>query len=126
MLPEANRSSLAALWRVSAFVLTAATVYLSLSHTVIELPGDHSGRYAHVAAYGLLMVVFAQVYTSRVSSVLIAAGLLALGVTLEFMQQWGGYRNFERGDMAADAIGIALGWLFARTLWLAARACRTA
>ena len=126
MSPEANRSSLAVLWRLSAYVLTAATVYLSLSHIVIELPGDHSGRYAHVAAYGLLMVIFSQVYTSGVSSVLIAVALLALGVTLEFMQQWGGYRNFERGDIAADVIGIALGWLVARTLWLAARAYRTA
>ena len=34
---------------------------------------------------------------------------LALGVALEFMQGWTDYRTFDVADMAADALGVAVG-----------------
>jgi VanZ family protein len=39
----------------------------------------------------------------------IAAGLVALGVLLEFGQLWSPGRSFEIGDMAADAAGVIAG-----------------
>lgn len=39
---------------------------------------------------------------------------IAIGVVLEFLQQWGGVRYFELTDMAANTVGVLLGWLWCR------------
>jgi len=98
------------LFLVFGFVLLAAVMYLSLSTTVLELPGDSNGRLAHVGAYALMMFWFTRIYRGARSALIIGAGLLALGVLIEFLQGYGGHRDFEYADMAADAVGIALGW----------------
>ena len=94
-----------------AWVLVAAVVYLSLSTTILELPGDPGGRYTHVAAYAVLMFLFVYAYREARAAVLVAAALLAVGVGLEYLQGYTGYRNFDRADIVADAVGIGLGWL---------------
>ena len=99
------------LFLIFGFVFLAAIVYLSLSRTVLELPGDTDGHLAHVGAYALMMFWFARVYTGARSALLIGAGLMALGVLIELLQGYGGYRNFERADIVADALGIGLGWI---------------
>jgi VanZ family protein len=103
-------SKYAGLSVASAWALMVAVIYLSLSTTIIQLPGDPGGRYAHVAAYTLLMFSFAYAYPNARAAVVIAAALLALGIAIEYFQLYFG-RNFERADMVADAVGIALGWL---------------
>jgi VanZ family protein len=40
-----------------------------------------------------------------------AIGAVVLGVALEFGQLYSGWRDFEAGDMVADAIGVGLGLL---------------
>jgi VanZ family protein len=100
-----------ALFTVCAWLLVAAVVYFSLSRTIVRLPGDPAGHYTHVAAYAVLMFVFSYAYREARTAVILAAGLLALGVGLEYVQSYTGYRTFERADMMADAVGIALGWL---------------
>jgi hypothetical protein len=40
-------------------------------------------------------------------------GFICLGITLEFLQQWTGYRSFELTDMLAGAAGVALGLILA-------------
>jgi len=35
---------------------------------------------------------------------------IALGIAMEFVQRAIGYRTFDVLDMAADAIGVLLGW----------------
>jgi VanZ family protein len=92
-------------------MLVAAVIYLSLSTTVIALPWDPGGKYAHVAAYAVVMFFFAYAYRAARAAVLVAAALLALGIGLEYVQAYSGYRTFERTDMVADAVGIGLGWL---------------
>ena len=99
------------LFLISGFVFLAAIVYLSLSTTVLELPGDNNGHLAHVGAYALMMFWFTRVYSGARSALLVGAGLMALGVLIEILQGYGGYRNFERADIVADALGIALGWV---------------
>ena len=99
------------LFLIFGFVFLAAIVYLSLSTTVLELPGDTNGHLAHVGAYALLMFGFTRVYRGARSALLIGAGLMALGVLIELLQGYGGYRNFERADILADALGIVFGWV---------------
>jgi hypothetical protein len=43
-----------------------------------------------------------------------------MGVAIEFIQPLTG-RNFELADMAADALGVALGWAAALPLGVRAR-----
>ena len=38
-----------------------------------------------------------------------AVGFIAMGIALEFVQGWLGYRSFEVADMVANAVGVALG-----------------
>jgi hypothetical protein len=105
----------AALFVASAWALVAAVIYLSLSTTIIQLPGDPGGRYAHVGAYTVLMFSFGYAYPNARATVVVAAALLALGIGIEYFQVYFG-RNFERADMVADAIGIGLGWLLGLSL----------
>jgi VanZ family protein len=42
--------------------------------------------------------------------------MVALGIALEYAQRATGYRSFEVADMAADALGVAVGWLAAPRL----------
>ncbi len=37
------------------------------------------------------------------------AGAIALGIGLEYLQLWSGWRDFEIGDMVADAVGVVCG-----------------
>jgi hypothetical protein len=37
------------------------------------------------------------------------------GIALEFARRWAGYRTFELADRAANATGVAAGWLSAST-----------
>ena len=99
------------LFLIFGFVFLAAIVYLSLSTTVLELPGDTDGHLAHVGAYALMMFWFTRVYRGARSALVIGAVLMGLGVLIEYLQGYGGYRNFERADILADALGIALGWV---------------
>jgi VanZ family protein len=61
------------------------------------------------------MLSFAYAYPNARTTVVVAAALLALGISMEYFQLRIG-RDFERADMVADAIGIGLGWLLG--FWL--------
>jgi hypothetical protein len=98
-------------WMALGWSLVGVIVYLSLAHTSIGIPGQNGDKYGHVIAYGAVTFWFLQIYECRPSRLTIAAGLIALGVGLEFAQAWTGYRTFDYADMVADCIGVALGWL---------------
>jgi VanZ family protein len=74
----------------------------------MRIAGDKIG---HVAAYTMLMVWFASLYANM--RWICGVSFVALGVGLEFAQALTGYRTFELADMAADTMGVALGWLAA-------------
>jgi VanZ family protein len=112
----------AAVWTGIGCALIAAIVYVSLMPNPPQLPGN-GDKYGHIAGYEVLMFWFMQAYRGRRSRLLIGAALAILGIGLEFLQGYTGYRNFERADMLADGVGIALGWLVGppRTLNLLTR-----
>jgi glycopeptide antibiotics resistance protein len=45
-----------------------------------------------------------------------AAGFIAMGIALELLQAWLGYRTLEALDMVANTAGVLLGWGLARLL----------
>jgi VanZ family protein len=77
-----------------------------------------SDKLEHFSAYFVLAVIPALTERTPVR-IVIAIGLIALGVTLEFLQIFTG-RDFEVNDMIANTCGVALGMLVGFG-WLALR-----
>jgi VanZ family protein len=100
-------------WLGLGWLGVAGVVVLSLVPSPPELGVEHGDKLNHVAAYALLMWWFAQAWLRRERRAITAVTLLALGVAIEFVQGWSGFRDFSVADMGADALGIALGWLLA-------------
>jgi len=86
----------------------AAIVWLSLTPSPPEIDVSQGDKLGHLAAYGLLMFWFALLYAARNARIAHAAGFIALGIGLEFVQGEVG-RSFEVADMAANALGVLLG-----------------
>jgi len=90
--------------------------WLSLTPQPPQVDFEQSDKVGHFLAYGSLMFWFAQLYIARRTRLAYAAGFAAMGVTLEFIQGWTGYRDFEVYDMLANGTGVALGWAAALIL----------
>jgi len=65
------------------------------------------------------MFWFCQLYPKARTRVYYAAGFIALGVGMEFLQGMTDYRTFEVLDMVANTIGVSLGWAVALILPIA-------
>ena len=101
------------LWLALGGLLILLVIYLSLAPISIKVPVEEGDKLGHVAAYAALMLWFANLYGTLTRRGMFAIGFVALGVALEFVQGWTGYRTFEVADMVADALGVAVGWTLA-------------
>lgn len=111
-----------ALWLALGWAIAAAIVWLSLTPSPPALDVVMGDKLGHVTAYFVLMFWFCELYRSRNARLACALGFAAMGIGLEFVQDATGYRAFEIPDMAADALGVLLGWAAARLAgggWLA-------
>lgn len=84
----------------------AAIVWLSLAPIQQPVSVDQGDKIEHFAAYGLLMFVFCLIYDQWRRRLGHAAGFIAMGIALEFLQGMTGYRTFDVLDMAANAAGV--------------------
>jgi VanZ family protein len=100
-------------WLLLGWLLILFVIYASLTPDPIEVPGEQGDKFGHILAYAALMSWFANLYEAPARRIQLAVGFVALGVALEFVQGWTGYRSFEVADMAADAAGVTVGWVFA-------------
>jgi VanZ family protein len=100
-------------WLILGWLLVLFVIYLSLTPEPMQVPGEQGDKFGHMFAYAALMSWFANLYELPARRLQFAVGFVALGVALEFVQRWTGYRAFEVADMAADAVGVAVGWLLA-------------
>ena len=103
-------------WLALGWGLVAAIVWLSLTPSPPKVDFEQSDKVGHFLAYGTLMFWFSQLYVTRKTRLACATGFAAMGVALEFIQGWTGYRDFELYDMLANGIGVALGWAAALIL----------
>jgi VanZ family protein len=90
--------------------MVGAIFWLSLTPQPPRVDFEQSDKLGHFIAYGGLMFWFCQLYHARRTRLAYAAGFIAMGVAIEFLQRASGYRSFEVYDMVADAIGVLLGW----------------
>ena len=94
----------------------AAIVWLSLTPAPPKLDFEHGDKLGHFLAYGALMFWFCLLYLKTGTRILYAAGFIAMGIGLEFIQGWLVYRTYDPFDMLANTIGVALGWVAAMFL----------
>jgi VanZ family protein len=88
----------------------AAIVWLSLTPSPPKVDFEQSDKLGHFLAYGSLMLWFCFLYAALKARIAYAAGFIAMGVVLEFIQGALGYRTYEVFDMVANTIGVLLGW----------------
>lgn len=102
------------LWSAIGWLLISAVIYLSLTPHPIEIDVEQGDKLGHTLAYFGMMTWFAQLYQRRVH-VWWGLGFIVLGIALEYLQGWSGYRDFEYLDMVADGFGVTAGWLLGGT-----------
>lgn len=93
-------------WALVAFVVWGS---LTPSPPSLDMGFAQADKLEHFLAYGSLMFWFAQLYVRTPVRLGYAIGFVALGIALEFIQGQVG-RDFELADMAADAVGVSIGW----------------
>ena len=98
------------------WALVGAILWLSLTPQPPHVDFEQSDKVGHFIAYGGLMFWFCQLYRNARTRLAYAAGFIAMGIAIEFLQRASGYRSFEVMDMVADAIGVLLGWAAALAL----------
>jgi VanZ family protein len=74
-----------------------------------QISVEQGDKLGHFAAYGLLMSVFCLSYDQWRTRLGYAAGFIAMGIALEFLQGLTDYRTFDPLDMLANAAGVLLG-----------------
>jgi VanZ family protein len=99
------------LWLVAILVVVVGSLLPADSEPIKALETlPISDKIDHFAAYAALAFLPA-IHEKRRFLIAAAFGAVALGVALEYVQLFSGVRNFEVGDMIADAIGVGFGLL---------------
>lgn len=97
------------LWLLAIFTVMVASVLPSDSSPMRALNQLHiSDKIEHMGAY-LALAFLPAIHERRRFVIAAALGAVALGVALEYVQLYSGWREFEVADMIADAIGVCLG-----------------
>jgi hypothetical protein len=102
-------------WIALGVVIIAAIWILSLIPNPPHIGVEGEDKVGHVVAYGVLMLWWSQILIRSWDRLIIAAAFITMGIVIEFVQGWTGWRTFEVADMIADAIGVAMGWCTACT-----------
>ena len=100
-------------WRGVGWFGIVLLLYLSLTPQPPEIPIEQGDKLGHALAYAVLMVWWAQLLAATRQRYWLAAGLIGLGIAIEYVQGWTGWRAFEYLDMLADASGVVFGWVVA-------------
>ena len=103
-------------WLALGWLWVATIFYLSLMPSPPEPVHFWSAdKLEHALAYCLLMLWFCQVYRQRTSRMMLAVLLVAMGISIEYLQRETGYRTFDYADMLSNSTGVVVGWAWART-----------
>ena len=95
------------LWWWLGSAIVALILFLSLMPLPPQPPVPISDKWQHAFAYALMMSWFAQLTPHHWRTVFL---LVAMGIGVEFVQGWSGYRYYEVLDMLANSVGVLIGW----------------
>jgi VanZ family protein len=111
-----NQLRLQTLWFFMGCSLVMLVIFLSLvpnPRPIVSFKG--SDKASHFLAYAVTMFWFGLVFGRDWIRIVVALGLLVLGISLEYLQGMSGYRAFEYADMAANSAGILCALLISKT-----------
>lgn len=107
--PAEVRRILRILWILAILVVMVMSLLPSYSLPMRALDLLHvNDKLEHCLAYAVLAFLPA-IHEQRRFIFSAALGAVALGIALEYGQLLTGWRDFEYGDMVADAVGVCLG-----------------
>ena len=108
----------AKLWLTLGWKLIAIVALLSMwperFHVIVSDSGI-GGKLEHLIAYLVLMLWFANIYPQRSHRLWLSAGLIVIGVCLEFLQSMIPGRRFLYTDMMYSVVGVLIGLILAKT-----------
>jgi VanZ family protein len=97
------------LWLAAIVVVTIGSLIPATSFPMRALDQlNISDKLEHVVAYMVLGILPA-VHERRRFVIAAGIGAVVFGIALEFGQLLSGWRDFEVGDMVADAVGVCIG-----------------
>ncbi len=109
MMQRRVHHALRAAWIAGVAVVIVGSLLPGDSLPIRELASlDISDKIQHFGAYATLAFL-SSIHERRKAAIWMALALTALGVLLEFGQLLSVSRDFEIGDMAADAAGVCVG-----------------
>ncbi|OYY93237.1 MAG: hypothetical protein B7Y41_13025 [Hydrogenophilales bacterium 28-61-23] len=105
-------------WIVLGWLLVLAVVYLSLTPKPPPTGASFGDKIGHFAAYASLMFWWHPIERNAYRLALI---FVLMGLTLEILQSLSGFRQGDIFDMAANTVGVGIGWGMARfaPVWIA-------
>ena len=103
------------LWLFVGLCMVAFVVYSSLTSSPVTVDFKFSDKFLHIVGYFALMAWFIQIYHKKKSRIILTIIFVAMGIGLEFLQDFGGIRYFEVADMVANTAGVLLAWSLAVT-----------
>jgi VanZ family protein len=101
-------------WIALGWLLALGVIYLSLSPLPPQSGIEFGDKFSHLAAYAALMAWWHQIDRNAYRLALI---FVVMGLLLEILQSLSGYRQGDIFDMAANTLGIGVGWMLGRTAW---------
>jgi VanZ family protein len=103
------KRALRIIWLLAIIIVIVGSLLPATSIPMKALDSlNINDKLEHVAAYVVLSFLPA-LHERRPFIIAAALGCAALGVALEFGQLLSGWRDFEIGDMVADAAGVIIG-----------------
>lgn len=102
-------------WITLGATLVVAIWVLSLMPRPPHIGFAGEDKLFHVLSYGVMMLWWSQIFRPFKYQLGMAAAFVTMGVVIEFLQGWSGWRSFDPQDMVADAFGVALGWFLFHT-----------
>jgi len=98
------------------WLLVGLVIFFSLTPSPPAMPEFTGGdKFCHLAAYALMTIWFGLIYLPGRRYSLLGVGFILMGVLLELAQGLMGYRTLDIKDMTANAMGVLVGWLLAKT-----------
>lgn len=102
-------------WIFIGCFMIAFVVFETLTSSPIKPGFKISDKFMHIVGYFGMMGWFVQIFQKNRERLVLAIGFVILGIMLEFIQGWGGVRQYEVADMLANTTGVIAAWILAKT-----------
>ena len=104
------------LWLTIGFVLVGVVCFLTLTPSLLDMVDFPEGdKIGHFVTYSAIMLWFGFIYLRGKRYMRVGFAFIVMGIALELIQGMLDYRSFSYLDMGANACGVMIGWLLART-----------